>query len=223
MRTHFPLPLLLLLLCAARLPAEDTDRLFVRPWVELEPLVRIDAGVYPIPLDVAGRAVLDEARLLLSGMVYGWTFTYTPGDRSRKVEESFELSPVAQIPWGSPRLHVRETEVLDQKLWARISYELDPAESRRRASWESNMAALSTGRGTAPVLKGPPGKGASLNDAIRDAIRLSLDTRYVNKPRQITGEAVLWDDPQTVERSGVYATLAKVRLVIRELVPYRIF
>ena len=151
--------LLFLLMAAARAPADDTGRLFVRPWVELEPLVRIDAGVYPIPLEVAQRQILEEGRLLLSGMVYGWTFTYMPGDRARKVEESFVLTPVAQIPWGSPRLHVTETEELDQKLWARISYTLSPEESARRASWESNMAALSTGRGKAPVLRAHRARG----------------------------------------------------------------
>jgi hypothetical protein len=213
--------LLMLLFAAALAPADD--RLFIRPWVELEPLVRIDEGVYPIPVPVAQRQLLEEGRRLLSGMVYGWTFTYIPGDRARHVQESFILTPVAQIPWGSPRLVVRETEVRDQKLWARLSYSMSSEEALRRASWESNTAALSTGRGKALANAGPPGKGASLEDAIRDAIRLSLDTRYVNKPRQISGELVLWEDPQTNVHSGVYSTVAKVKLLVRELIPYRIF
>jgi hypothetical protein len=213
--------LLLLLFTAALAPADD--RLFIRPWVELEPLVRIDPGTYPIPVDVAERQLLEEGRLLFSGMIYGWTFSYVPGDRARRVQESFVLTPVAQIPWGSPRLAVRETEVEDKKLWARISYTMNDDEVLRRASWESNTAALSTGRGKAPANAGPPGKGASLQDAIRDAIRLSLDTRFVNKPREISGEVVLWDDPQAYVRSGVYSTVAKVKVLVRELIPYRIF
>jgi hypothetical protein len=104
-----------------------------------------------------------------------------------------------------------------------MSYTLDEDESRRRSAWESNTAGLSTGRGKAAVTLGPGAKLASLKDAIRDAIRLSLDTRYLNKPRQITGQVVLWDDPQTTVRAGVYATSAKVKLQVRELVPYRIF
>ncbi|MGA2478151.1 MAG: hypothetical protein ABSG63_05305 [Spirochaetia bacterium] len=213
--------LLLLLFTAVLAPADE--RLFIRPWVELEPLVRIDAGAYPIPIDVAQRQLLEEGRVLFSGMVYGWTFTYIPGDRERRVQESFVLTPVAEIPWGSPRLVVRETEVEDQKLWARLSYTMSADEALRRAAWESNTAELSTGRGKAAANAGPPGKGASLQDAIRDAIRLSLDTRFVNKPRQISGEVVLWDDPQAFVRSGVYSTVAKVKLLVRELIPYRIF
>ena len=60
-------------------------------------------------------------------------------------------------------------------------------------------------------------------DAVRDAIRRSLDSRYINKPRQIDGEVVLWDDPIILVRSGAYSTSAKVKLLVRELVPYRIF
>ena len=214
---------LLLLFAPVWVHADSADRLLIRPWVELEPLVRIDDGPYPIPLATAEGKLLEEGRILFSGMIYGWTFTYIPGDRERQAPESFEMATVAEIPWGSRRLLVRETEVADVKLWARISYTLDEDESRRRSAWESNTAGLSTGRGKASVMLGPGAKLASLKDAIRDAIRLSLDARYLNKPRQITGQVVLWDDPQTTVRAGVYGTTAKVKLQVREIVPYRIF
>jgi hypothetical protein len=203
--------------------AEAPDRLFVRPWVELEPVVRIDPGQYPIPAAVAEKSVLEEGRVLFSGMIYGWTFTYYPGDRSRRVQESFVLLPVAQIPWGSPHLSVRETRVEETRLWVRMVYALDENESLRRAGWESNTAVLSTGQGKASAMQGPSAKMAALQDAIRDAIRRGLDARYVNKPREISGEVVLWDDPQSIVRAGFYFTRAKVKLTVRELVPYRIF
>ncbi len=72
-------------------------------------------------------------------------------------------------------------------------------------------------------MQGPAGREASLQAAIRDAIRRSLDTRWVNKPRQIDGAVVLWEDPVTIVRSGTYTTVAKIKLLVRELVPYRIF
>ena len=63
----------------------------------------------------------------------------------------------------------------------------------------------------------------SLERAIRDAIRRSLDTRYLNKPREITGAVVLWADPTMLVRSGTYTTTATIKLVVRDLIPYRIF
>jgi hypothetical protein len=156
-------------------------------------------------------------------MVYGWTFAYTPGDRERGVEESFLLTPIAEIPWGSPRLSVHETEVADLKLFARISYSLNDDELARRMSWEGNSAALSMGRGTADVFKGPAEKLASLRDAMRDAVRAHLAVRVLNKPREIRGSLVLWEGPRTVVRAGTYTTTARVKLQVSEIVPYRIF
>lgn len=214
-----------LLLFSTALPcrADAPDLLFIRPWVELEPLVRIGPGPYPIPLEVAEKSLLEVGRVLVSGMIFGWDFSYTPSDKARRVEESFVLTPVAMVPWGSPRLQVTETEVTDTRLWARISYALDEQESRRRAAWDSNTAALSTGRGTADLQLGAVARTKALESAIRDAIRRSLDTRYLNKPREITGEVVLWTDPIMLVRSGTYTTTATIKLVVRDLIPYRIF
>jgi hypothetical protein len=225
MRALLVLPILVIVLFSAATPvhADSPDRLFIRPWIELEPLVRIGPGPYPIPVDTAEKTLLELGRVLLSGMVYGWDFVYEPGDRSRRVEERFELTPLAEVPWGSPRLRVTETEVEDTRLWARISYALNEEESRRRAAWDSNTADLSTGTGAAPIQDGDAGRTKSLQAAIRDAIRRSLDTRYVNKPREITGEVVLWTDPSMIVRAGTYVTTATVKLLVRELVPYRIF
>ena len=214
-----------LLLVLAALPAwtQSDSRLFVRPWVELEPAARIDVGQYPVPAEKAEKSVLEEARVLVSGMVYGWTFDYIPVNPARSVAESFTLTPVAQVPWGSPRLRVVETQTADEKLWARVSYAMDDAEAARRASWESATTLLSEGQGKADVMKGAEAKGLSFQDAVRDAIRLALHGTYVNAPRQIVGDVVLWDDPQTTIHSGMYRTVVTVRILVREVVPYRIF
>jgi len=213
------------LLVAVSVSAQAAERLFVRPWVLLEPVVRIEPGQYPIPVETAERSLLDEARLLVSAMVYGWSFRYTPADAGRRVSEEFVLTPVAEVPMGSPRLRVIETEVTDNetRLWARVLYSMTDDEARRRAAWESNTATLATGQGQASVMKGDTAKGESLEDAVRQAIQQGLHDRYLNKPREITGQVVLWDDPQTRVGSGSYTTVATVKFLLSELVPYRIF
>ncbi len=226
MRALVILPILALVAASAPMArAEDPDRLFIRPWTELEPLVQIGPGPYPIPVVTAEKTLLEMGRVLLSAMVYGWSFSYEPGDRTRGVQERFDLQPLAQIPWGSPRLRVVETERTDSdtRLWARISYAMDDQESRRRAAWDSVTAERSSGQGAAPLQLGEAGRTSSLEAAVRDAIRRSLDVRYVNKPRRVTGEVVLWADPTVLIRSGTYLTTVTVKLLIRELIPYRIF
>jgi hypothetical protein len=203
-------------------PAAGDDRLFIRPWVELEPIFRIEPE-YPIPLEKAGQWVLEEARTLLSGMVYGWTFSWTPSDASRKVADRFELVPVAEIPWGSDRLAVRQTRVEEARLFAQVFYTMNPAERLRRESWAGAVVDAATGAGEAPAMKGRQAKAEALANAIKDAVRNQLHTRILNKPHQIRGEVVLWEDPQVWVTSGAYHAVAKIRLRVVEIVPYRIF
>jgi hypothetical protein len=202
--------------------AAGDDRLFIRPWVELEPIYRIEPE-YPIPLEKAGQWVLEEARTLLSGMVYGWTFTWTPSDVARKVADRFDLVPVAEIPWGSDRLAVRQTQVEEARLFAQVFYTMNPAEQLRRESWAGAVVDAATGSGQAPAMKGRGAKFEALANAIKDAVRNQLHTRILNKPHQIRGEVVLWDDPQVWVASGAYHAVARIRLRVTEIVPYRIF
>lgn len=211
----------LLAIVVCRSAAGD-ERLFIRPWVELEPIVRIEPE-YPIPLEKAGQWVLEEARVLLSGMVYGWRFAWTPGDASRKVDDRFDLAPVAEIPWGSERLAVRQTQVGEARLFAQVSYTMDPSEQLRRESWAGATVDAATGSGEASTLKGRGAKFEALANAIKDAVRNHLRTRIFNKPREIRGEVVLWEDPQVWVGSGAYHAVARIRLRVVEIVPYRIF
>ncbi len=203
-------------------PAAGDDRLFIRPWVELEPIVRIEPE-YPIPLAKAGQWVLEEARILLSGMVYGWTFSWTPGDVARKVDDRFDLVPVAEIPWGSDRLSVRQTQVEEARLFAQVFYVMNAAEQLRRESWAGAVVDAATGKGEAPTVRGRQAKFEALANAIKDAVRNQLRTRIFNKPREIRGEVVLWDDPQVWVGSGAYHAVARIRLRVVEIIPYRIF
>jgi hypothetical protein len=216
------IPILLLALC---LPpcAFAQELLFVRPWCELEPFVRIGPQEYPLSNEDAQRRVLEEARTLFSAMVYGYTFLYTPSDAARKVGEVFTLTPVAEVPWGSGAVKVVESVGEGTKLYARLSYALSVPEARRRASWDSSAVAMSTGSGEGSLFNGYTEKIAALDNAIKNAIKNHLNTRVLNKPREIRGEVVLWEDPQTVTRAGVYLTTAKVRLRVTEIVSYRIF
>ena len=216
------LTLLSLLLPVGALGAQE-ERLFSHPWCDLEPFVRTGTDEYPLSRETAARRVLEEGRGLFSAMIYGYSFVYTPSDAARRVQEVFALTPVAEIPWGSGRMQVGDTAVEGTRLTSRLSYSLSREESLRRASWSSAALALSTGSGEGSLLKGYTEKGAALRNAIKDAVRGHLRTRILNKPREVRGDAVLWDDPRTIERAGAYRTTAKVKLRIREVVPYRIF
>ena len=68
-------------------------------WVELSPFVETEEE-YPLPEDKAYRRLLEEASFVFSGMIYGFDFTYTPFDKSRKVDEIFYSRTGGGYPLG---------------------------------------------------------------------------------------------------------------------------
>jgi hypothetical protein len=139
------------------------------------------------------------------------------------VADRFDLVPVAEIPWGSDRLAVRQTQVEEARLFAQVFYVMNAAEQLRRESWAGAVVDAATGKGEAPTVRGRQAKFEALANAIKDAVRNQLRTRIFNKPREIRGEVVLWDDPQVWVGSGAYHAVARIRLRVVEIIPYRIF
>jgi hypothetical protein len=156
-------------------------------------------------------------------MIYGYRFSYTPYDRARAVEEHFELTPIAQIPWGDTRLEILDVEKRDNRIYGRVAYTLARHQDARRNAWASNTRPFTSGRGGESVLMGVPAKVLAFRQSIKEAIRAYARKRVFNKPREITGEVLLWEEPRVVIDSGDYVATVRIKLFIREMIPYSIF
>jgi hypothetical protein len=220
---HLAFPLLLLLLIR---PAAATsyDQLTVEAWCELEPMFQ-ESDAYPLSAEQAQRRLLEEARGILSDMIYGLEFSYTPGDERRQTAERFTLAPVAEIRWSDPRLRVAQAELREGRLYAKVLYDLEDFQSARRKAWESNSIPTATGSGSFSLFAAPApeGKRRSLAEAFKDALRNYLRPIVFNKPREIRGELLVWEGPQVVIASGSYLTRVTVKLRIMEIRPYSLF
>ena len=64
----------------------NTDVIAAEFWTELDPAVDLEQGGV-ISQDEAIRRTLEEARIVVSGMIYGFEVRYVPSDRARQVEE----------------------------------------------------------------------------------------------------------------------------------------
>jgi hypothetical protein len=156
-------------------------------------------------------------------MVYGFRFRYVPGDPTRRVEESFELEPFASIVRGDPRLTVFQTWVADARLYARIIYEVDPAQQAWYTGWRSASNPATTGVGTASLMAGPVVKPAATRDAIRDAVRNHVRRQEFNRPALSRGAVLIADAPRVVIRSGTYEADVTVLVQIDEIERYELY
>lgn len=165
--------------------------------------------------------LLMEGRYVFSGMLYGYDFRYVPSDRTRAVEEEFTLLPVAQIPWGDRALRVVSTRRRgDGAVVARLRYDLEEFQVARYSAWRRSTADSSVGRGEAPLLSGYDGKIAAIEAAVREAIRSHMRDETFNKPRIITGRALLEAPPRVFVVSGSYLAEVELFLLIDEVIHY---
>jgi hypothetical protein len=199
----------------------QTEPIILHLWCELEPMIAEEE--YPLPREEAYRRILEEARQLLSAMIYGLEFSYVPGDRERRIAESLTLTPKAEIKWGDACLKVLDLETRDKRLYARLEYNLQDYQAARREAWGSNVLPLAGGRGEGDLFGGSSEKQRSLEDAMRNAIRNHLRPVLFNKPREVTGELLLWQEPAVVISAGRYVTEVSLKLKVREVRAYSIF
>jgi hypothetical protein len=216
------LNLILLLFCAP-LFSIQFELLNVEVWCELEPFVGGEETQYPLSKDKAAEQILKEARFIISGMIYGFSFSYIPSDKAKGVKEQFILTPLAEIPWGDKNLEIITSEENDKKLFAKVQYELEDFQISRRNAWLSTGIPTATGRGEGNLFKSYREKITSYKQAIKEAIRNLLRPKLFNKPRQVKGQALIVDAPQIFITAGKYVSSIKVKLKIQEVVPYTVF
>lgn len=180
-------------------------------------------AVSPPPNSQPLTDILKEAQYVYSGMIYGFSFVYIPGDATRGVADSFELTPIAEIKWGDPHLKVLDSRVDASRLVARVLYSLAPYQETWKQGWDSNVYPTATGRGISRYFLSYDEKMASYKDAIKEAIRDYLRQRIYNKPREVKGQLVLRGSPYTIIDAGQYVTTLSVKLRIDTVQPYTVF
>ena len=198
------------------------EELSVQIWCELEPMI-YDEAEYPRSPETAARLLLDEGRIYLSAMLYGYRFIYTPLDRARQVKEIFALEPIAEIGWGDPNLKIVYTKIRDGRVYGKLAYTLQGYQSERRHSWESNTVESVSGRGEESLLTGETAKIGAFQEAVKQAIREYARQRIYSKPREISGEVLLWSSPRTILDAGAYWTTVKIKIFLKNHRPYTIY
>lgn len=164
--------------------------------------------------------ILREARYIVSGIVYGWDFSYTPSDAQRRVSERFQLQPTGEIPWGAPGLRVRDLKDAGGILYGQIDYTFSSEEEALLRTWGSFREARSSGAGSASIEDGTDGKLRSMEKAIHEAVRSYLRGRLPNRPREVTGAVALAGPPRVRIVAGEYEARLTVVIEIRNILQY---
>jgi hypothetical protein len=211
------------LMVAASLPALDTDPVLSGDfWVEVDPFVETEAG-YQLTGDESRIQILEEARYVFSGIIYGFDFVYTPSDNLRDVDEIFSFEAIARIPWGDPALTIVETWVDGNLMHANVRYFPSGHQLRWLSMMQSNIYHNATASGRASMFVGTGAKYDAVTEGAKEAIRAHLRSRVLNKPKEVRGSVALTGAPYIIIDAGEYLARVDVRIDVDEIIPYRIF
>ena len=207
---------------ASSLFSDDLPILASEFWVETAPLIELEGDKVESPEDQI-RILLEEARYVFSGMLYGFSFRYVPLDIRREVEEEFDLEPLFEIVWGDPRLSVAESRRESGRRYALVRYWISEEQRSWVRFWASNVHATAAAFGSGDFFDGRIGKFDAIEEAVLESVRAYVRPRELNKPKEISGRLVFAEAPYVIIDGGEYRAKVEVKLDIREVVPYKLF
>ncbi len=199
------------------------EKLYGTFWYEAEPMTIEGAQYGPPSQDEAIKEMLEEARFVFSGMIYGFSFVYTPSDKARGVEEVFTLEPAAVIPWGEDGMQIRDTWEEEGIVRVSVSCSLEEHQKLRIQLWAANTFPAARGTGSVYYFAGPTEKITAHKEAMKEAIRGYLRKRIYNKPKEIRGRLVLREVPNCRYASGEYVSTVRIKIDFEEIVEYTRF
>lgn len=168
--------------------------------------------------------IKQTAPFILSGMVYGWNFDYTPYDKSRKVAEYFDFSEIQKFSKDEiSKINYKTPWVEKQRLYAWIEYERTQSQQMLYNSWKSVNYRNIKGVGYAPLSEGFEGIQKACGEALKNAVR-SFERKHIKtKPKEIIGKALVSKPPVIGIDAGRYMVTLDFFMESDRIIEYKTF
>ncbi len=199
----------------------DSDVIVLTLWTEPgKTPSTVDSSSRTLSKEEISKAVLEDARWILSGMIYGFEVQYVPSDKNRRVTGRFTAEPVVTLPFGDPALRVFKTWTENGRFFIQIRYTLQDFQQRRLRAWSSNIFPEAGGMGSASLYKGPSGRIDSIKEGIKNALHTYLRVKVKNKPREIDARVILDAPPYITIQAGGYTAKVRIKFALDRIIPY---
>lgn len=159
-----------------------------------------DAGVFDYPVS----RIKEVAPFLVSGMVYGWEFIYTPSDKARNVEEYFELKEIQPLTPEVEKINYAYPWVEESRLNCWCEYTRTEGQIQNYYLWSSIQHPVIHGTGEGKLELGFDGIKDASEEALKNAVREYFRKIVKNKPKEIRGSVLIRDIPTIGIKTGHY-------------------
>jgi hypothetical protein len=189
-------------------------------WTTLNPLVNGIPQQSP-SRDVLTLIILSEARSFFSGMIFGYSFTYTPYDAARKISEHFVLLPRGFVQASNTQLDFIDSRIQEGRFMVRLAYRPNSTENATWQRWKSAALPDSVGMGISNMANNPDARYESFRLACKEAVRAYGRSISKNKPNEMRGSFALAALPVFSIQSGEYVCRVRIRMQLEEIDAYR--
>ncbi|MDD7014316.1 MAG: hypothetical protein SO116_03575 [Treponema sp.] len=179
--------------------------------------------MFHLLFDFAIDRTKETAPFLISGMLSGWEFEYTPLDKSRNVEEFWSFKEVEPFNPDINHLTFHYPEVSGNKLISWVYCDRTKEQIRSYDMWNSIVHSKIHGNGSGSVEDGFEGIKEACSNAVKNAVREYWRTMIKNKPKEISGKVLLTGNPRIYIKEGKYIVDLDFFLETDRIVPYRYY
>lgn len=220
-----------LILSSALLFAQTPDlvrNIRIPLWAELDAYPELkeagkagdaDSGQYDFPI----KSIRELAPFIISGMVYGWEFYYTPKDKIRGVDEHLEIKEIVDSSGLKSGISYVSPWIQNNRLNTWCEYRRNDSQVQNYNLWSSIQNPVIHGRGYGELSKGFDGIRDAAYDALKEAIRSHYRNTIKNKPKAITGSVLIRDIPTIGIDSGRYVFNLDFFLEYGKIVEYKVY
>lgn len=164
------------------------------------------------------KELLEDARWAFSGMIYGYSVSWTPSSRSRSVQDELLIEPLALIPRGDAGMKTVSVVRENGFIYVVLEFFPDPTQQRRIEGWRSEAFPAASASALAPVSIGA--RRNAVEAAIRETLRTRLRFRDYNRPREIKGRVAFTEFPVTGLSGGSIRAIVTLRMDLEPLRHY---
>ena len=144
------------------------------------------------------------APYLLSGMLEGFEFEYTPYDKKRNVKEYWEFNLKNEFDFENNTIEYKNPKALNDRLMCWVYCNRTPMQKTEFEIWNSIVYPKIKGKGKGPVEKGFEGIQIACSEATKNAVREYWRKQVKNKPKEISGFLLLLGNPRVYISEGQY-------------------
>lgn len=179
----------------------------------------LESGIYDYPIN----SIKEVAPFLINGMVYGWSFTYTPSDKARGVDEYLEVTELYDQSYILAGIHYASPWIQNNRFNCWCEFTRNEAQIQYYNLWNSIQNPVIHGRGYGDLTLGFEGIRNAAEDSLKEAVRAYYRNLIKNKPKEISGKVLIKNQPTMGIDSGRYVINLDFFLECDRIIEYKSF